>query len=460
MNRFAAARECRGGACSALVRGVAREGRSKLRPYRSKRAGWGWLFPLVLLVASAAAADPSFSPTGPEAAAFGAVRNFPVGDRQTWLNQEFLVGSFSRYDTIFPSQRVAPATQPWEFKRATTEPEIHYEFGGRRFSLEEYLGHFPVTGILLLQGDTILLERYQYGRTDADRFMSASMAKSVMALLAGVALGDGSIRSLDDPAASYVPELAGTPYGGTTLRVLLQMSSGIEFDVKGGERKDSRTEKLIDGIFAPGADPVAILAASRNRVAPAGTHFQYSSGDNELAGLMVRRATGKSLSAYLSEKIWQPIGAEAAATWWADTSGQELPFSGFNAVLRDYARLGRLLAQDGDWNGRQLIPKSYLIAATTNRPEDRHLLPGGATPYYGYGFQMWIFPGKERMFVLRGAQSQYVFVDPASKLVLVQTAVRSEGPDSENGKSECMALWLALVKQFGRTESATGRVGP
>ncbi len=420
------------------------------RKHRGRRLALG------LLLMTSLAAQPVFNPSGPEAAAFGADRKFPAGDSHTWLEQEFLVGSFSRYDSIFPSQRVAPAPHPWEFKRAPMEPEIHFEFGGRRLSLADYLGHFPVTGILLLQGDTILLERYQYGRTDADRLMSASMAKSVVSLLAGVALADGSIQSLDDAAAHYVPELAGTPYGETSLRALLQMSSGVEFDVKGGGLKGSRTEKLINGIFAPKADPVAVLTNARKRIAPAGTHFQYSSGDSEAIGVVVRRATGKSLTAYLSEKIWIPIGTEAAASWWADTSGQELPFSGFNAVLRDYARLGRLLAHDGDWNGRQLIPQSYLIAATTVRPEDRHLAAGAATPYYGYGFQIWIFPGERRMFVLRGSQSQYVFVDPASKLVLVQTAVRSEGSNSENGRSECMALWLALVKQFGNPVGASG----
>jgi CubicO group peptidase (beta-lactamase class C family) len=415
----------------------------------------GWLTVLTVLLVHGLVAQPRFNSSGPEAVAFGADQHFPTGDRDTWLKAEFLVGSFSRYDAIFPSQRVTPAPHRWEFKRAAVEPDIHYEFGGRRLSFDDYLGHFPVTGILLLQGDTILLERYQYGRTDADRFMSASMAKSVLSLLTGIAVGEGSIQSLDDQTAHYVPELAGTPYGETPVRTLLQMSSGVEFDVKAsGLKGGSRTEKLIDGVFAPGADPVASLAGCQQRLAPSGTHFQYSSGDNEAAGLILRRATGKSLTAYLSEKIWVPIGAEASATWWADTSGQELPFSGFNAVLRDYARLGRLLAYDGDWNGRQIIPKSYLIEATTNRPEDRHLVPGAATPYYGYGFQIWIFPGKERMFVLRGSQSQYVFVDPSSKLVLVQTAVRSEGADSENGKSECLALWLAMVKQFGAASSA------
>ena len=419
------------------------------KPRERKR--WGAVLALGWLAVTSLATQPQFDASGPEAVAFGAEQKFPVGDRSNWMGQSFLVGSFSRYDAIFPSQHVAPAPHPWEFKRAGAEPGIHFEFGGRRLSFADYLGHFPVTGILLLQGDTILLERYQYGRTDVDRFMSASMAKSVVSLLAGAAVGDGSIQSLDDPAGRYVSELAGTAYGETPLRALLQMSSGVEFDRKGSDLKGSRTEKLIEGIFTPKADPVAVLANCRRQIAPPGTHFQYSSGDCETIGLVVRRATGKSLTTYLSEKIWVPIGAEAPASWWADTSGQELPFSGFNAVLRDYARLGRLLAHDGEWNGRQIIPKSYLIAATTNRLEDRHLLPGAATPYYGYGFQIWIFPGNRRMFVLRGSQSQYVFVDPTSQLVLVQTAVRSEGPNSENGQSECMALWLAVVRQFGNS---------
>jgi len=405
---------------------------------------------LLSLTAAVDAAQPRFNPSGPEAEAFGAAKHYPVGDRNTWGKTPYLVGSFSHYDTIFPSNRVAHAAVPWNFRRAETEPEIHYDFGGKSRTLDEYLAHFPVTGILLLQGDTILLERYQYGRTDADRFTSASMAKSVMALLVGIATGEGRIRSIEDHASRYIPELKGTLYGETPLHALLQMSSGIEFESRvNGVKGSANTQRLIDGMFTPGADPIALLAACNRRAFPPGKHFDYSPGDNETTGIMLRRATGKSLSDYLSEKLWQPIGAEADATWWVDTSGQEFPSSGFNAVLRDYARLGRLLAYDGAWNGRQIVPKSFLIEATTNRPEDRQVAPGVATPYYGYGYQIWIFPGKERMFVLRGTNSQYVFVDPRSKLVLVQAAVRSEGPDSENGKSECMALWLAMVQQFG-----------
>ncbi len=403
-----------------------------------------------MAAATAPAVGPVFQPSGPEAAAFGEAQHFPAGDRATWQEAPYLVGSYSRYDTIFPTRRVARGSSPWNFRRSQKEPEIRYEFGGQTHPLDHYLAHFPVTGILLLQGDTILLERYQYDRTDTDRFMSASMAKSVMSLLVGIALEEGHLKSLEDPAARYVPELKDSLYGQTSIRSLLQMSSGIEWDREVNGVKDNvNTEKLIDGMFDPKANPLALVAASNHRAFPPDTHFDYSAGDNEATALVLKRATGKSLAEYLTAKIWQPIGAEADATWWADRSGLEFPSSGFNAVLRDYARLGRLLAYEGAWNGKQIVPKAYVLAGTTNRPEDRHLLPGAPTPYYGYGYQIWTLPGSRRMFVFRGANSQYVFVDPWSKLVLVQTAVRSEGADAVNGKSESLALWLAMVKQFG-----------
>lgn len=403
-----------------------------------------------MVIAPARAAGPVFNATGPEAALFGAAEHYPAGDRATNKLTSHLVGAYSRYDTIYPSHRVAHATVPWAFRRAAVEPEIHYDFGGQTLTLDHYLAHFPVTGLLVLQGDTILLERYQYGRTDADRFMSASMAKSVMALLAGVALGEGSVRSLDDHVSRYVPELKNTLYGESTLRDLLHMSSGVEFEATvNGVLGDANTQKIFASMFDPAANPVALLASCTKRAYPAGTHFYYSPGDNQAAALMLQRATGRTLAEYLSEKIWQPIGAEADATWMADPTGLEFASTGFNAVLRDYARLGRLLAYDGAWNGRQIVPKAYVLDATTPHPADPQLAPGTVMPYYGYGYQIWIFPGARRMFVFRGANSQYVFVDPRSKLVLVQTAVRSEGDNAANGKSETLALWLALVKQFG-----------
>jgi CubicO group peptidase (beta-lactamase class C family) len=124
-------------------------------------------------------------------------------------------------------------------------------------------------------------------------------------------------------------------------------------------------------------------------------------------------------------------------------------FCCFNAVLRDYARFGRLLAYDGVWNGREVIPRQWLMDATTVSSTDAYLAPGAATKYFGYGYQVWLLPGTERRFVLLGIRGQMIFVDPATKLVMVHTAVRPNAVD-RTASAETIALWLAMVDQLGR----------
>ena len=151
---------------------------------------------------------------------------------------------------------------------------------------------------------------------------------------------------------------------------------------------------------------------------------------------------------YLAEKIWQPIGAEADAAWLVDAKGSELGYCCLNAVLRDYARLGLLLAHDGNWRGRQVIPAQWVLDATTVRAGDDHLKPGVGGRYFGYGYQVWIFPGERRQFAFLGVRGQKIFVDPAARLVLVQTAVRPEYRDRP-GDAEVHALFQAAVRQLG-----------
>ena len=160
-----------------------------------------------------------------------------------------------------------------------------------------------------------------------------------------------------------------------------------------------------------------------------------------MLGVTLRYAVGKSVSDYLQEKVWEPIGAEADATWLVDPDGFEVAHGFFNAVLRDYARLGRLLAHDGAWNGQQILPIQWMIEATTVRASDGYLASGRATPMLGYGYLVWLLPRTGRQFALVGANGQRICVDPASKLILVQTAVENT--------DEVWRLWSALVEQFG-----------
>jgi CubicO group peptidase (beta-lactamase class C family) len=390
---------------------------------------------------------PRFAADGPDAEVYGAMEGYPTGESGTFFNVSWLVGSYSHLDEIFPGRLVHKAPAPSRLVRVA-EPAITWRFKDTDLTLDDYLARNPTTGLLVARGDTILVERYQYGRTDRQRFTSWSMAKTVTAMLVGIAIAEGRIRSVDDLAAAYVPELHGTEYGRTSLRHLLQMSSGVHFveQYTGG---DDVWRLMYDTFMLFGAGGPSALKPFNERVAVAGTKFSYASAETQVLGLVLTRAVRRPAADYLEQKIWQPIGAEADATWLVDNSGQEVTFCCLNAVLRDYARLGLLLAHDGNWRGRQIIPATWMMDATTVRADQPHLRPGTATPFLGYGYQTWILPGERRMFLLAGTYGQRIYVDPRSKLVMVNTAVH-KSPIDLPPLQEMTALWLALVGQFGR----------
>ena len=392
--------------------------------------------------ASAEAAGPTFSASGPDAQTYGSAEGYPVPDAATARRQgnpwepRDRVGAFTHIDAIYPTRLVKRAAVPWTYKRAPATLSDPF-----RDRVTGYLLRNSVTGLLIARDDQILFENYQYGRTDRDRFVSQSMVKSITGLLIGIAIADGSIKSVDDLPEAYAPGFKGSEYGSTSIRDLLHMSSGVEF---GEEQEHGRdlNRLWMDMVGGSGKGTIASITQFNRRIAPAGTRFYYASIEPDVLGVVLRYATGKSLSDFLQENIWGPIGAEDDAKWLLDADGFELAHFGFNAVLRDYARLGRLLAHDGTWEGRQLIPAPWMIEATTTRPSDGYLAPGRTSPdSLGYGYLIWLLPGTRRQFALRGSYGQLVLVDPPSKLVLVQTAL-ARGED-------VWKLWDAAVKQFG-----------
>lgn len=397
-------------------------------------------------------AGPSFSATGPDAAVYGANEDYPLPDvmearrRGNPWERKYRVAAFTHLDQLYPTRLVARAGSVWRFKRS--QAELHYDFGGNRLSLVDYMARNPVTGLLIAKDDQILFERYQYARTDKDRFVSQSMVKSITGLLIGIAISEGAIKSVDDTPDMYAPGFQGSEYGKTPIRDLLHMSSGVDF----GESRDGGRDlnRLWNGmgIAFPSTKigTVESMVQFNQRVAPAGTRFHYASIEPDVLAMALHHAVEKSASDYLREKVWEPIGAEADARWLIDAEGFELAHFGFNAVLRDYARLGRLLAHDGAWEGRQIVPKSWVIEATTVRASDAYLLPGAAAKRFGYGYFLWLFPGARRQFAFIGYEGQYICVDPASKLVMAQTAVEAPGAGDND---EAWALWSALVDQVG-----------
>ncbi len=416
------------------------------RAQRQIAAGVG-AFLILICAVHAEPAVPVFSDTGPEAEAYGAGQGYPVPSAGTPTPaQSNIVGLFSHFDRVTAMRPVPTSNPPSVLKRAAEEIAPVYHYDDRQKNIGDYLDAHPVTGLLIARDDTILFEHYRYARTDKDRFISNSMVKTITGSLLGIAVSEGAIRSIDDTAATYVPELAGTEYGATPLRALLHMSSGVAFHETYQPRDD--IAKFHGAVLRN--NPVGAIAALRmfnTRDAAPGTRFAYASAEAEVLGLVVSRAVHMPLADYLSTRIWQRLGAESEAAWAIDPTGQETGYCCFIATLRDWARLGLMLAHDGAWNGQQIVPRQWLLDATTVSPKDGYLRNTIAQSWV-YGYQVWILPGERRMFALLGTNGQDLFVDPESKLVMVHTAVRKVA--GFNPKSpEVMALWYAVVAQYG-----------
>ena len=387
----------------------------------------------------------------PDEAALGQAEGYPICPPSLRPDTRCLVGLVSRFDEIFPARIVARGAKERPLKRAAAEPVIRYRYQSQDGGLDDYLSRHRTTGLLILKGDIILAERYQYDRTPEQRMASYSMAKTIVAMLVGIALAEGRIQSLDDRAEKYVTELKDTPYGETPIRHLLSMSSGVRFTETYSGSDDVATLARLS-VLGESDGGAATVMPFRMRDRPPGKKFHYSSAETQVLGLVLRAATGKPLAEYLSEKIWQPMGAEADASWIIDKGGYETAYFGVNATLRDYARLGMLLANDGALDGRRIIPAGWVRKATT--PPANQFQPGKTNALYGYGYQTWIIPaGKGRQFMLRGLRGQGVFVDPKTKGVMVHTAAGNVG---DSGMGERIALWSGVVKSLAKWRR-TGR---
>lgn len=406
---------------------------------RSARAAW-------LLLACMALASPALA--APDEDILGKAEGYPVGTPKNWFFDEHVrVGSFSHIDKVLPHYfTVHKSAAPLPLPKAASGPKLEYRLQGQTYTIDDFLAHQRITGLLVIKDGQILDERYQYDRKDSDRFISHSMAKSITSLAIGIALAEKKIASLDDTIAKYEPKLAGSPYGETTIRNILRMSSGVPFD-ESYNGKDDLTRFNITR-FKQGS--VAALRQLDKREVEQGTRFHYASSETVNLVMVLLAATGMPLADYLTPRLWQPMGAEADAEWTRYADNSVVGAGNFNAILRDYGRLGILLANDGVAGGTQIIPKDYLLDATDWHRQPAAFQPFNATPYFGYGYQFWLFPGDKRRFALLGVYGQSIFVDPELKLVLVLTAAaKTANVGKEPLGRERDALWRGLVATFG-----------
>lgn len=397
---------------------------------------------------------PTLLHAAPDEELLGRRLGYPVGTAADWFSSEQVrVGSFSNQGAIAgilngPVNQLPASPRPMPLPRVAVEPPLRWlADDGRELRVDDYLARQRVMGLMIVKDGVVQVERYQYERGPEHRFVSHSMAKSIVSLAVGLALQEGKLRSLDDTAERYAPRLADTLYGQTTLRNLLRMASGARFE----ERYDGQDDLIRFGRAASREGLEAAASLINQRVAPQGTRFHYASTETVMLAAALRGATGQSLSEYLGTRLWQAMGAEQSALWRADRTGLEAAAGNFNATLRDYARLGVLLAHDGQRpdTGQQIIPARYLREATDWQQHPLAFQPGRASPYYGYGYQFWTFPGSQRRFALLGVYGQMMLVDPAQKLVMVHLAADAKPlAGSTSMAHDALALWQAAQRHF------------
>ncbi len=281
-----------------------------------------------------------------------------------------------------------------------------------------------VSGLLILKNDQIVYETYQYGNTPATRWMSMSLAKSITSTLFGAAIKDGLIGSIDDPVTEYVPRLTGSAYDGVTIRNVLMMASGVRWD-ETYTNPNSDRRALLEVQLAQKPGGTIDLMSKLPRAVPPGSRFNYSTGETQVAAEILHGALkGKTISQYLSEKVWRPVGMQSDATWWLDSAnGVEIGGSGLSATLRDWGRFGVFIENGGVTAGQQIVPANWTTEAGT-----RKTLTTGKVSDYGY-FWWPVTSGQsvqDGAYAGHGIEGQGLYINPKEKVVIVMWGAQSK----------------------------------
>ncbi len=292
----------------------------------------------------------------------------------------------------------------------------------KRVALSELLRSTGTHAFIVVRDNQMLYEDYFNGFARDSLGTSWSLAKSFTSALVGIAISEGCIKSLDDPITNYLPELKTRGFDAITIRNLLTMGSGIQYRI-GFFPWD---EFVLAGYYP---DLRQLLLSDLKIIEPPGQSFHYNNFNTELIGMILERTTGRVPSQYLQEKIWKPIGMEYPATWSIDSEqdGFEITPILLNARAIDLAKFGRLYLNNGNWDGKQIIPEHWVVESTTRDPSDRRPWEtfsrwqdkGGYYKYFWWGISQG---GGDYSFMGIGTYGQFIFVSPKTRVVIVRMA--------------------------------------
>jgi CubicO group peptidase (beta-lactamase class C family) len=331
-----------------------------------------WLAAAAAIIAGAAHAQVALDESKPQ----------PIASILTWTPEQQATG-YRSIETIFKTHTIKRGAKVHPLPLAARQIEPTFTYQGRTWTTDDYMKAYRVSGVLVLKDGKIVLEKYGLGRRPTDRWTSFSVAKSVTSTLVGAAIQDGKIKSLNDPVTAYIPELKGSAYEGVTVREMLMMSSGVKWNE---DYTDPKSDVALAGgsVTEPGVNPMVSYLRRLPRANKPGTKFNYNTGETDLVGVLVSKATGETLAQYASEKIWKPYGMEQDAIWMTDPGGQERGGCCISMTLRDYGRVGLLIASGGVANGKRVVPPWWVGQATKVE------IDNGSPPPAGYGYFWWI----------------------------------------------------------------------
>jgi CubicO group peptidase (beta-lactamase class C family) len=339
-----------------------------------------------------------------------------------WTPEQQVAG-YRNIDKVFPTRKIAAGGEPFPLPVDLVDlDDVQIRHDDIAMTVDEYFTRQSVAGLLVIKNGTIVYERYGLGNTEDSRWVSFSVAKSVVSLLIGAAIKDGHIQSVDEKVTDYLARLKGSSYDQATVRNLMQMASGVEWNE---DYADPRSD--VNRATYP---TLLLYEYLRHKpvAAPPGERFNYNTAETNLAGTLLRSAIGNNLSTYLSEKIWRPFGMEAEANWMlTEPGGGENGGCCISATLRDYGRIGLFALANGRLaDGARVLPEGWMEESTS--PSEG---------YDGYGYLWWLMG--DGVYRASGIFGQGIYVNPTENVVI---AIHSARPVAS--RREDWQLHLAM----------------
>ncbi len=342
------------------------------------------------------------------------------------FSAEKIVHNFSHMDTLFRSRALAHGTGPVSELPAGAPMTLPA-------GADDWITQRAVTALVVAKDDRIVHESYYLGTGPQDLRISWSVAKSFLSALFGTVVAEGRISSLDAMLVDYAPSLKGTAYDGVTIRQLLNMASGVQFNE---DYLDFYSDiNRMGRVLALGGSMDGFAASLKTREAPPGSRFHYVSIDTHVLGMVIAGATGRDPADLLSERIITPLGLEAGPYYITDGDGTAFVLGGLNLTSRDYLRFGLMVLHDGAWNGRQIVPADWLRASVVATA------PAGAA----YGYQWWLPAASQGEVFARGIYGQYIYINqPLGVVIALNSADRNF--EDAGVDDEIIAMFRAIAE--------------